>query len=146
MRQGHPRGLARASVLAAILGAVALAGCADTPTSADHPPIPSLAVHPLTGAQCAEWSCSIDDCTNDPGQYGACCVQAVDAQHPNEQPRPSCGGTLYDGGSGECGPDTPSSQEIYAAGCACPAWAACCYYTNPSSVDPGTCNDPGGPY
>jgi hypothetical protein len=90
MRQRSRRGVARATMLAAIVGAVALAGCADSPTGENHPPIPSLAVHPMTGAQCAEWSCSIDDCTNDPGQYGACCIQAVDAEHPNEQPRPSC--------------------------------------------------------
>ena len=97
MRQRNRRGLGRLGLCMGALTAIVLAGCQDSPTGTDRPPIPAFAAgQPNQIAQCAEWSCSIDDCQQDPGQYGACCTQAVDAEHPYQQPRPSCGGTLYD--------------------------------------------------
>lgn len=75
---------------------VLVAGCADGAdelAGPEHPPIPAFSIEQT--AQCAEWSCEIQDCQQDPGQYGACCIQAVDAQHPYEAEKPSCGNPGY---------------------------------------------------
>lgn len=75
-------------VLAVVLLA-GVGGCGGTepvtaPDEQEHPAIPQL-----TQAACGEWSCSINDCNNDPAVYGACCTTVADAENP-VQPRPSC--------------------------------------------------------
>jgi hypothetical protein len=121
------------ALLAAILFASA---CSDASPTGPETAIPSFGVQQI-GA-CAQWSCAIADCRNDPAVYGPCCVDVVD-EGQQEVARPKCGGTPWPGSS-ECGPSTYDSQEIYAAGCSCPASAACCYYQNPSSLSYDTCN------
>lgn len=121
-----------------ILAAAALAvACSDAPPTSPETAIPSLSTQQI-GA-CARWSCAIEDCTNDPAIYGPCCVDVVD-EGQQEIPRPTCGGDEYPGSPGECGPSSYESGEIYAAGCVCDAQYACCYYRNPSSLDPFTCD------
>jgi hypothetical protein len=116
--------------------AVMVLGCSDSAPTGPETPIPSLSVQQI-GA-CAQWSCAIADCTNDPAIYGACCVAVADEGEPT-QPKPSCGNpNTYPAGHG-CGPQDYDSQEIYAAGCYCPVSATCCYYNNPSSLDPSSC-------
>ncbi len=45
-------------------------------------------------AACGTWSCSWQDCTQDPGVYGACCTRAAE-QNETIMARPSCGGQPY---------------------------------------------------
>lgn len=74
--------------LGAILLAALLAlACSDADPTGPEAPIPSFAI-----AACAEWSCAIADCRNDPAIYGACCVASADDGEPGA-PRPSCGTT-----------------------------------------------------
>ena len=68
--------------------------CSDATPTSPETPIPAFAV-----AQCAEWSCAIEDCPNDPAIYGACCIQAADASHPATE-KPSCQAPPGGGGGG----------------------------------------------
>lgn len=70
------------------IGVVAIA-CSDASPTGPETAIPSLGIQQI-GA-CAQWSCAIADCTNDPAIYGACCVDVVD-EGQQEQPKPSCEG------------------------------------------------------
>jgi hypothetical protein len=45
-------------------------------------------------AACGSWSCSWQDCQQDPGVYGACCTRAAE-QGETVMPKPSCGGQPY---------------------------------------------------
>lgn len=78
--------VSRGMALVALVGAAL--GCADgggaTGPTEEHPAIPQFAQ-----AACAEWSCSIGDCQQDPAIYGACCTLAAGGEYP-EQPKPSC--------------------------------------------------------
>jgi len=66
--------------------------CSDASPTGPEAAIPSFGVQQI-GA-CAEWSCAIADCREDPAIYGACCVAIVDnGQEP--APRPSCGFDTY---------------------------------------------------
>ena len=81
-----------------------MVGCSDGgsagPTEPDRPAIPVLATNVAVDAplaelgtcQCALWSCSWNDCQQDPGQYGACCVACAE-EGEDVQPQPSCEST-----------------------------------------------------
>lgn len=91
----------------AILAAAAVAvACSDASPTGPETAIPSLGtMHTQQIGACAEWSCAIADCTNDPAIYGPCCVQAVDEDHPNEQERPSSCEAPPGGGGGDGTPN-----------------------------------------
>lgn len=96
----------RWATVLAILSIFCIGGCSgDEPTApeiSDRPAIPVLAAGAASDGgftvgggqasaqcQCGLWSCSIQDCQQDPGQYGACCTMC--AESPGEvQPKPSC--------------------------------------------------------
>lgn len=82
------RKLLRWQSLGALLAAVLFSlACSDASPTDPETAIPSFGVQQI-GA-CAEWSCAIADCRNDPAIYGACCVAVADPGEPS-QPKPSC--------------------------------------------------------
>src|SRR6478736_6914490 len=91
----------RLGMLSGALAIALIAGCADSVTgpSDEQPAIPTLEGQgggpQLTEAACAVWSCQINQCQQDPGQYGACCIQAASTEYPATS-RPSCEGPPYE--------------------------------------------------
>lgn len=90
-------------MFAATIGTgVLVAGCADgcdELTGPEHPPIPSFSGTTTGEDNCAVWSCEIQDCQQDPAQYGACCTEITDPGQPGV-PKPSCDGSGGGGGGG----------------------------------------------
>ena len=136
MRQGIRRGVSTIGALGAVLAVTALAGCEDMPTGADRPPIPQFSmVHPDQGAQCAEWHCESGICGNDTAIYGACCTQAVDPEHPDVAPRPTCGSTYCQQYPSRCGAGAEDTTHVAAA------WCYNSYATQPPENGPSACYD-----
>ena len=125
-----------------------MVGCSDGgsagPTEPDRPAIPVLATNVAVDAplaelgtcQCALWSCSWNDCQQDPGQYGACCVACADEGEPAE-PQPSCEGPppqtycqLY---SGRCTDGPPCDVA--------PGYCYNAYATRAPNLGPSACYD-----
>lgn len=125
-----------------LIGIFAMLGCSDGAKPAEVLATATPVANQESLDNCAVWSCSWGDCSWDPGVYGPCCVEITEPGQPG-RPKGSCGGSPYPGGGGSCGPSTYGSGEIWGAGCYCPVEYACCYWQNPSNLDPASCN--GGP-